>query len=143
MELADRLKQIIDQYELTPSGLADLLDVQRSSISHLLSGRNKPSLDFVMKILENFPEVDLYWFVNGVGKFPLNEKKEIEKSYTLFSQIEDEALNDEQKETNSEVPSKEVQTNPTTIPSTDRSKDVDQIVIFYSDKTFTNYTPKD
>jgi hypothetical protein len=38
--------------------------VQRSSLSHLLSGRNKPSLDFILKILDVFPDVDLYWMIN-------------------------------------------------------------------------------
>jgi hypothetical protein len=39
--------------------------VQRSSLSHLLSGRNKPSLDFILKIVDVFPDVDLYWILNG------------------------------------------------------------------------------
>jgi transcriptional regulator with XRE-family HTH domain len=44
---------------------ADKIGVQRSSLSHLLSGRNKPSLDFILKILDVFPDVDLYWMING------------------------------------------------------------------------------
>ncbi|MBS3992389.1 MAG: helix-turn-helix transcriptional regulator [Bacteroidetes bacterium] len=139
MDIADRLKQLLEYYELSPSALADMLDVQRSSISHLLSGRNKPSLDFVMKILENFPEVDLYWFVNGKGKFPLNEKNETEKSYTLFSAIEES-----EEENIKDTPKDTIKSNlPGNEQSVDKSKEIDQIVILYSDKTFTNYTPKD
>jgi transcriptional regulator with XRE-family HTH domain len=48
---------------------ADKIGVQRSSLSHLLSGRNKPSLDFILKILDVFPDVDLYWMINGKGSF--------------------------------------------------------------------------
>ena len=70
MELLPRLKRIIEHYNLTSSTFADTIDVQRSSISHLLSGRNKPSLDFVMKIINKFPEVDLYWLLYGKGSFP-------------------------------------------------------------------------
>jgi hypothetical protein len=43
-------------------------------LSHLLSGRNKPSLDFILKILDVFPDVDLYWMINGKGSFPKNSE---------------------------------------------------------------------
>ncbi|HAE71921.1 MAG TPA: transcriptional regulator, partial [Flavobacteriaceae bacterium] len=65
-----RLQIIIDYYQLSAATLADKIDVQRSSISHLLSGRNKPSLDFVLKLIKQFPEVNLYWLLNGLGNFP-------------------------------------------------------------------------
>ena len=69
-EFTDRLKKIITHYQLTASLFADKVGVQRSSISHILSGRNKPSLDFVMKVLNTYPEVELYWLLNGKGHFP-------------------------------------------------------------------------
>jgi antitoxin component HigA of HigAB toxin-antitoxin module len=59
----------LDYYGLNASAFADKIGVQRSSLSHLLSGRNKPSLDFI-KILDVFPDVDLYWMINGKGSFP-------------------------------------------------------------------------
>ena len=66
----ERLEQILSHYEMTASAFADAIGVQRSSISHLLSGRNKPSLDFVLKVVREFPEVNLYWLLNGKGVFP-------------------------------------------------------------------------
>lgn len=65
-----RLQEILDYYQLSAASLADKIEVQRSSISHLLSGRNKPSLDFVLKLTKQFEEVNLYWLLNGVGTFP-------------------------------------------------------------------------
>lgn len=65
-----RLQIIIDHYQLSAASLADKIAVQRSSISHLLSGRNKPSLEFVLKLVRQFPEVNLYWLLNGTGNFP-------------------------------------------------------------------------
>ena len=56
-EFAERLKNVMEYYNLTATALADSIAIQRSSISHLLSGRNKPSLDFVMKVLEKYPDV--------------------------------------------------------------------------------------
>lgn len=66
----ERLEQLLAHYELNASSFADAIGVQRSSISHLLSGRNRPSLDFVMKVIARFPEVNLYWLLNGKGTFP-------------------------------------------------------------------------
>ena len=77
-----RLQQIIDFYSLSASSFADKIGVQRSSISHILSGRNRPSLDFVMKTLASFPEVDLYWLLNGKGKFPKTIEDEPENNNT-------------------------------------------------------------
>lgn len=67
---AARLQQIINSHSLSASAFADRIGVQRSGISHLLSGRNKPSLDFVLKVVKAFPEVDLYWLLNGKGSYP-------------------------------------------------------------------------
>src|SRR6476660_6577189 len=93
-----RLEIMLDYYGLNASSFADKIGVQRSSLSHLLSGRNKPSLDFILKILDVFPEVDLYWVLNGKGTFPKSEyenninlstptpivETEIEKTTDLF-----------------------------------------------------------
>lgn len=73
-EFTKRLHSIMDYYDLSAASFADRIDVGRSSISHLLSGRNKPSLDFVMKIITAFPEVELYWLLNGKGSFPKGAK---------------------------------------------------------------------
>ena len=51
-----RLQKIMDEYDLNATSFADAIDVGRSSISHIISGRNKPSLEFVMKIIEAFPD---------------------------------------------------------------------------------------
>ena len=74
-DLTKRLEIILEYYSLNASSFADKIGVQRSSLSHLLSGRNKPSLDFILKILDVFPEVDLYWILNGKGTFPKSELK--------------------------------------------------------------------
>ena len=69
-EFVKRLERILKYYGLSGSAFADRIGVQRSSISHLLTGRNKPSLEFVLKVVKNFPEVNLYWLLNGKGSFP-------------------------------------------------------------------------
>lgn len=104
-----RLKKIMEYYQLTASNFADAIEVQRSSISHILSGRNKPSLDFVLKITHKFNDVDLYWLLNGTGNFP--------KSKDLFTTSSSSTVK------NSNNPSKKIQ----------------RIVVFYTDGTFDEY----
>lgn len=129
-EFTKRLQKIMDFYELSAASFADKIDVGRSSISHLLSGRNKPSLDFVMKILQNFPEVELYWLLNGKGNFPVNPKTNLD-SATL------------QKDFNkkpADLFSQDVENIPqkTNFSNSDR-KTIQKIVIFYPDGTFEAY----
>ena len=70
IDFSKRLQQILDYYGLSMAAFAEEIGVQRSSISHILSGRNKPSLDVGRKILSSFEEVDMYWLLNGKGSFP-------------------------------------------------------------------------
>ena len=63
-----RLQQFLDLENLSPARLADLLGVQRSGVSHILSGRNKPGFDFIQKLLTKFPALSADWFLTGKGK---------------------------------------------------------------------------
>jgi len=88
--MIDRLKVIMEKEALTPSQLADRLQIQRSGISHILSGRNNPSLDFVKKVLTEFPQYDMEWFIFGdtnVNSGIYNDvyKSEQPKELSLFS----------------------------------------------------------
>lgn len=65
--IAERIKLILDQYQLSASGLAEIIGVQRSAISHILSQRNRPSLEMVARILEKFPNIDADWLLTGKG----------------------------------------------------------------------------
>lgn len=66
-EIVHRIQKIMNENELSASSFADRIGVQRSSISHILSGRNKPSLDFLAKIEDNFEEVSFSWLLKGDG----------------------------------------------------------------------------
>src|SRR5680860_1110851 len=97
-KFSKRLQKIFNYYDLSAAAFADAINVGRSSISHILSGRNKPSLDFVLKIVQTYPEVELYWLLNGKGDFPKSaaktsiSEKQIETSAPLITskQIENE-----------------------------------------------------
>lgn len=144
-----RLELILDYYNLSASAFADKIGVQRSSLSHLLSGRNKPSLDFILKVIEIFPEVDLYWVLNGKGKFPKSEIKSSIVEQTISTPKEDPIL---QKDSSVDLFSTAVHNTPesqtkpvecshnTAIVSND-DNNIERIVIFYKDGTFRNYKP--
>jgi len=132
-----RLEKLLDYYGLTASSFADKVGVQRSSISHLLSGRNKPSLDFILKIMEVFPEVDLYWILNGKGNFPKNEQQaNINKTLFDTNQVSDAP------EVSSTENVYENGNTETPVSKSSVSSKVEKIVIFYSDGTFKEYHPE-
>ena len=65
--MKERLVQLLDLEQLTPSKFADIIGVQRSSVSHVVSGRNKPSFDFLQKTLKAFPGLNAEWLILGEG----------------------------------------------------------------------------
>ena len=73
LEMKDRIAHIIRSKNLTAAEFALQLGIQPSNISHLLSGRNNPSLDFVKKLKETFPEYNLDWIVMGRGPITVSE----------------------------------------------------------------------
>lgn len=125
-EFSKRLHKILDFYELSAAAFADKIEVGRSSISHILSGRNKPSLDFVMKIVKTFPEVELYWLLNGKGNFPASEspKEQTELTKPVTGSPSQ----------NIAVTKEEYESAPA-FPNT-KQKPIRKIVIFYEDGTF-------
>lgn len=136
--MKDRLLQLLDLEHLTPSKFADLIGVQRSSVSHILSGRNKPSFDFLQKTLTAFSGLRADWLLLGEGQiydqmgrepsdlFDRAEKKpdeQIELSETIEQTVEPPSEADE-------VSEKPVET-----------RKVIQVMLFYDDDTFISYKP--
>ncbi len=115
-DFTKRLQKVMEYYNESASSFAEKIGVQRSSISHILSGRNKPSLDFVLKVLSSFPEVELYWLMNGKGSFPkVPIKEEIIETSSRSSEIDHNNV------------------------TTSSEKTIERIVIFYKDGTFQNF----
>lgn len=81
--LAERVKEIMEELGYAPSSFADTIDIPRPIISHILSGRNKPSLDVIQKILMRFSELNPWWLLTGTGTM---------KQLNLFSDEELEAI---------------------------------------------------
>lgn len=87
MNERERVEMIMRCYNLTPSQFADKSGIQRASVSHILSGRNKLSLDIVLKIHDSFPSVDLEWLMTGSGTAPTEHQNSVAQAEesTLFT----------------------------------------------------------
>ena len=120
-----RLQKIIEYYELSASAFSEKIGVQRSAISHLLAGRNKPSLDVILKITEAFSEIDLYWLLMGKGTFP-GPSENLSKS--------------QNQKTEEDYPKQKL--NPklmTKNKNLKKNHSIDRIIIFYKDGSFDEY----
>lgn len=122
----------MDYYSLSAAAFAESIEVPRSSISHIASGRNKPSLDFVLKITETYNEVDLQWLLKGLGIFPKSNHSTQSPSPKTKNQLS-------QKTSELEFPA----SAQTTSASASFSKGVgiEKVLVFYADGTFEAYTP--
>jgi transcriptional regulator with XRE-family HTH domain len=115
MNILDRIQYLMKLNNLSASAFADKIDIQRSSMSHLLSGRNKPSLDFVNKVLAAYPKISADWLLYG--------KKEIDNTKA-------------KDDTRIVLPKQETPNTITPTLSVNNDKQVKKIVIFYTDNTF-------
>jgi transcriptional regulator with XRE-family HTH domain len=157
--MKERLIQLLDLEQLSPSKFADLIGVQRSSISHIISGRNKPSFDFLTKTLRAFPGLNASWLLLGEGT--MYEQMGRKVSGNLFdASPASEGLSEEHISANdpsedaispspeTELPpaSPEINADPAA-PQPERKmeapgkKQVVQVMVFYDDDTFRTFRP--
>lgn len=66
--MKERIKKIMETEDLTPARFADSLDIGRAVISHILNGRNNPSLEVITRILTNMPQINSDWLLTGNGQ---------------------------------------------------------------------------
>jgi len=141
-----RLQSLLHYYNLSASAFAEKIGIGRSSISHIVSGRNKPSLEIVLSILENFEEVAFDWLMYGKGNFPkVEEKKEVPSSpiqkkaglsqaTTLF---ENKPVNENNLDLFSNMAKNE------TVEIKDKSnngtEEIERVIIFYKNGSFKEY----
>lgn len=149
--LNEKIKQILIEKNLSPSHFADEIGVQRSSISHILAGRNKPSFDIIQKIIKRFPDLGYEWLMEEdtrtsrveVATIPSNTKraKHPINGQSNGSTVFPAGVQAKSVEANSPITPAEIAPKPVIINTPMTDKSVERILIFYSDKTFTEYKP--
>ena len=167
--MKDRITQFLKSEGISPAEFADKIGVQRSSVSHVLNGRNYPSASFIQKMLGAYKRLNSRWLLLGegvifeAGNIPFKEPSLFHASFDAkreegVSSVEKTAAN-LPKETVNQLISVPVeraeplvipnQSIPINLPSKtsesnnylNDNKEVDRIVYFFKDKTFEVYTP--
>ncbi len=147
-----RLEILLNEYNLTASRLSERIGVQRSGISHILAGRNKPSFDFLLKLAKEFPEININWLLTGKGEMlvdKINKEPDLfnpdtrQISISKSSEIEDSKTIDDNE---NDIENKEIklENNPETDvynrkQNPERADNIEQIVIFYKEGKFRRY----
>jgi len=121
-EFIERLTQILNHTGMNAAAFADKIGIQRSSISHLLSGRNKPSLDFILKILDTYPEFDLYWLLTGKGNLLFDNKISSNNQTTPPTDAKKASDKNDKK--------------------SDANSSIEKMIILYKDGSFSEHFPK-
>jgi len=133
--MQDQIQEILTKERLSSSQFADKIGVQRSSVSHVLSGRNKPGFDFIQKILVAFPEIDGDWLITGSGemykgKSPSGDLFEAKKEIQLpVSEVKAEKR---PVTLNIRKPEKDVE-------KVLKKREIERVIVFYTDRTFREY----
>lgn len=122
MEIKDRLRMIMDSHKLNAGSFADRIGVQRSNVSHVLSGRNKPSFDFVEKLLLAFPRVSAEWLFTGK-----QSGDRTDQVYKVEKKIEEEIAG----------------SKPVLDRAAANDKKIVKTLVFYADFTFDVFLPNE
>jgi DNA-binding XRE family transcriptional regulator len=145
-----RIKEVMAKEGYAPSAFADKINVNRGTITHISSERNKPSLEVVTKILETFHTISPDWLLFGKQPMYRNEKVRIEPD--LFSENpinpvkptpileKTKEIKDKPDENISEETTNQKIKQQNLIPVFNAKK-IDNIMILFSDKTFESFSP--
>lgn len=159
--MRDRIRMIMEAEKMTPARFADSLHIGRAVISHILNGRNNPSLEVITRILTHIPKINSDWLITGSGDMYKSSRTEnvipnIKESKTdqlgLFSFLsenpasmqEDSSLPKYQKENEINKPESNIENviNERIIYKERGSRKIKQIIICYNDNTFETFGDK-
>ncbi|MDR2969296.1 MAG: helix-turn-helix domain-containing protein [Tannerellaceae bacterium] len=144
--MKERIQKVIDAENATPSRFAEEIGIQRAAMSHILNGRNNPSLDVVTKILQRFPKINSNWLLFGKGEMYTGKATEVPylfKNTSLFpDEYADDPKNCTRNESNLPQKLKEIPNTEQVMVVESPSKKVTKIMLFYSDNTFDTFIPE-
>lgn len=137
--MKERILKFLANENITATKFADEIGVQRSSVSHILSGRNNPSFEFIHKILARYKYLNADWLIMGNGSMikatdtlPLNSlNKPKINQLDLFQNMPKK----------SSSPQADKNSAPLVPTEISVSRKIDKILLFYSDKTFEEFLP--
>ena len=138
--MKDRIAHIMRAKNLKASDFATLLGIQPSGVSHILAGRNKPSLEFVKKIKETFPEYNLDWIIFGTGPMTTSEPFKESSTNTHPAVTNNSNLLPLDFDTPSDD---DIFSDPSETSNTiTNGAGVKSMIVLYEDGTFETYSPR-
>lgn len=144
--MKERLLEFLRAENKSSAQLADEIGVQPSGISHILSGRNNPSLDFVVKMLEKYQFISTDWLLFGKGSMykDLRMQNLFEVNSSLNNEIEEKQLKDESYKSDKGFTDtrKEEHIKEFEVEDTRSATAVEKIVWFYDNNSFEEYFPR-
>lgn len=157
--MQNRLQQFLQAENITPARFADQIGIQRSGVSHILSGRNKPGFDFIEKMLRCYPSLNAEWIITGKGKMYkeirtaslFDEASATPPATTLVAPSAQTAAPIVSADQDSEESATENLTEKQDLNTIDINKysaeskqsvKIAKVVLFYSDNTFIEYSPR-
>lgn len=143
--MKEQLLKLLAHYKKSATKFSDEIGVQRSSISHIMSGRNLPSYDFILKIMNKYPELNVEWLLTGKGEMiKEHTSKNSEKSPDLFYNV---AMQEEGNKTEntflkntSEAHKEQLKENQ--LDNVTNVNTIEKIVFFHKNGTFRAYQPE-
>ena len=141
--MKEKLEILCAKSNLTASSLAKALGVEASAISHIRSGRNKPSYDFVVKILRAFPDVNPDWLLLDCEEFLRTGVSSTSPLFPEFGAAAEVSNVEAQKNIEisaSSLEEKNVSTDKK-LYSSISGKQVKRVIVLYTDGSFESYDP--
>ena len=155
MEIKDRIRMIMEREKVPPKVFAKTIGVQQSTLSHILNGRNKPSLEVVMKVHQKYDYVNLEWLLYGKGEMMVSEEETSFSSSNsdylpslfdenLINSSKESAIPENRKEMplrNAENATKEIVKQEIRYIEKPARK-ITEIRIFFDDNTYETFRPE-
>jgi transcriptional regulator with XRE-family HTH domain len=159
--MKDQILKIIEAEGLTPAKFADEIGVQRSSISHIISGRNKPSYDFIIKIIERFRGINAEWLLTGKGSMIKSSANENVVQKTLYNNEKNDtgienihaekSKSEEINKPESTIKTHEIEYTKRNLNAVKETSEIKVtnvnndtfILVFYADGTYKKFNPRE
>lgn len=145
VNMKDRIVKIMERERMGQAQFASAIGIQRAAMSHIISGRNNPSLDVMLKILHRYPQLNPDWLLFGKGEMLRSSDSSVEqvedqvKTPAQLHLMADDHVEVSQAALNTEREPLEKQM---AISVEKTSKTVSRIMVFYSDNTYDTFVPE-
>ena len=146
--IKDRIQQIMTAKQLSPARFADTVGIQRPLVSHILSERNKPGTEVITKIATAFPSINAEWLLLGIGDMYKGEQNSPipslfdEREPVVVERPKQQTENPPKKEPPAAIPVAENVINEKNRSVTPEKRNVERMIVFYSDGTFEELEAK-